>query len=122
MFPRFCILTLLSIVAVGSISPQKSTPSAPGPCSQERTAWVAQALQKMETVKPGMTRTELLKILTTEGGLSTRHHQTFVSRDCPYFKVDVEFRVVGEPDLDAEDGQDIIVSVSKPYLQFSILD
>jgi hypothetical protein len=45
----------------------------------------------METIKPGMTREELLKVFATEGGLSTGLNRTFVSRDCPYFKVDVEF-------------------------------
>jgi hypothetical protein len=53
----------------------------------------------------------------------------FVSRDCPYFKVDVEFKAVPRPDRDnagfvtlVEDNRDTIVSVSKPYLQFSITD
>ena len=83
----------------------------------------------MDTVKPGMTRDDLLKVFTTEGGLSTGLRRTFVSRDCPYFKVDVEFQTVGRPDQDrdgrvplSEDGRDIIVKISSPYLQFRIVD
>jgi hypothetical protein len=45
----------------------------------------------METIKTGMTRSTLLTVFTTEGGLSTVSHRTYVSRECPYFKVDVEF-------------------------------
>lgn len=97
--------------------------------TQDHTAWVAYALNRMETIKPGMTRADLLKIFTTEGGLSTGLHRTFVSRDCPYFKVDVDFRAVGRPSRDGqgrvtlvEDNRDVIVSISRPYLQFSILD
>jgi hypothetical protein len=83
----------------------------------------------MQTIKPGMTRRTLFSIFTTEGGLSTGLRRTYVSRDCPYFKVDVEFRAVGRPDRDesgrvtlVEDEQDIIVNVSRPYLQGSIMD
>jgi len=76
-----------------------------------------------------MTREELLKTFTTEGGLSTGLHRTFVSRDCAYFKVDVEFKPVGRPDRDGngrmtleEDPRDSIVEISRPHLQFSIKD
>jgi hypothetical protein len=83
----------------------------------------------METIKPGMTRGDILAVFTTGGGLSTGLRRTFVSRDCPYFKVDVEFKAVGRADCDKqgrvtldEDSRDIIVKISRPYLQFSIMD
>jgi hypothetical protein len=59
--------------------------------SPDHTAWVASVLKRMETIKTGMTRSTLLTVFTTEGGLSTVSHRTYVSRECPYFKVDVEF-------------------------------
>ncbi len=73
-------------------------------CSQDHQAWVVYALQKMETIRAGMTRAELLKTFTTEGGLSTGLNRRFVSRDCPYFKVDVEFRAVGRQIETVKDG------------------
>jgi hypothetical protein len=98
-------------------------------CSREHEAWVGQVLQEMETVKTGMTRAELLKTFTTEGGLSTGLNRRFVSRDCPYFKVDVEFRAVGRSDRDSddrvtlvEDQRDVIVKISQPFLEYSIKD
>lgn len=81
--------------------------------SDPRVMWVAQALTRMLTIKPGMTRDDLLKVFATEGGLSTPFQQTFVSRDCPYFKVDVEFQ---------ESRPDVILKISRPYLAYSILD
>ena len=76
-----------------------------------------------------MTRSELLKVFTTEGGLSTGLHRTYISRDRPYFKVTVDFEAIGRPSRDkdgrvtvVEDSRDIIVSVSPPYLQFAIAD
>lgn len=93
------------------------------------TTWVANVLKRMETVKPGMTRETLLTVFTTEGGLSTGLQRTYVSQDCPYFKVDVEFEAVGRPNRDGEgrvtlieDPRDRIVKISRPYLQFSVLD
>jgi len=97
--------------------------------AQDHVVWVAEALKRMQTIKPGMTRERLLSVFTTEGGLSTGLQRTFVSRDCPYFKVDVEFQAVGRPNRDAdgrvtllESSQDIILKISRPYLQFSVLD
>jgi hypothetical protein len=76
-----------------------------------------------------MTRKTLLTVLTTEGGLSTGLRRTFVSRDCPFFKVDVEFQAVGRPDRDVngrvtlvEGEEDVVLKVSTPYLQFSHFD
>ena len=95
----------------------------------EHVAWVADELIRMQSIKPDMTRAELLEVFTTEGGLSTALRRTFVSRNCPYFKVDVEFRPVGRPARDAdgrvtsaEDERDVIATISRPYLQFSIAD
>jgi hypothetical protein len=128
---RFLLLALLSGVAVGgAISVrgmhQQSRMQA---FDKDHTAWVAESLKRMQTIRPGMTRTDLLKVFTTEGGLSTGLQRTFVSQDCPYFKVDVEFEAVGRPSRDAdgrvtlvEGSQDIIVKISRPYLDFSIID
>jgi hypothetical protein len=94
-----------------------------------RVTWVANVLKRMETVKSGMTRETLLTVFTTEGGLSTGLQRTYVSQECPYFKVDVEFDAVARPNRDGdgrvtliEDPRDIILKISRPYLQFSVLD
>ena len=50
----------------------------------------------------GMTRADLLKVFTTEGGLSTGLNRTYVYRECQYIKVDVDFEPVGRPARDAE--------------------
>jgi len=84
----------------------------------------------METIKPGMTRWDLLHVFRTEEGVPTRREvgltglrETFVSQDCPYFKIDVEFKLVAvgqwlTMSFDLPN-QDVIVKVSKPYVQFA---
>jgi hypothetical protein len=88
------------------------------PRSQDHMAWVEQVLRRMQAIKPGMTREQLLTVFTTEGGLSSGLRRTFVSRDCPYFKVDVAFQAIGRPHRDGEgratlleDPKDIIVTM-----------
>lgn len=91
--------------------------------------WVKNSLSKIETIKVGMTRGQLLEIFTTEGGLSTGLQRTYVYRECPYIKVDVKFTATGRPERDKEgrvtlqeSNKDIIQSISVPYLQWTIAD
>jgi len=130
MSRRLLILILLSGALLAHSAPSDTKQLAsPELCAQEHRAWVAQALQKMQTIQPGMTRRELLEVFTTEGGLSTGLNRAYVSKDCSYFKVDVEFEPVGRPSHDeegrvtlVEDDRDLIVKISRPYLQFSVVD
>jgi hypothetical protein len=130
MIRRLFALVLLSGAAIGGVVSFQTMPrQGQQPSSPNHAAWVSLVLRKMQTIKPGMTRTDLLKVFTTEGGLSTGLHRTFVSQDCPYFKVDVDFQAVGRASRDVdgrvtlvEGSQDIIVKISRPYFEFSIVD
>jgi hypothetical protein len=126
MTQRFATLAMCSLVALCGTGATHSR--ATQQCDEDRTIWVGRALDRIETIKPGMTRDELLTVFETQGGLSSPLHRSFVSRDCRYFKVDVEFKYAKASQLDAEgrvaveDGQDIIVTVSRPYLQYGVSD
>ena len=117
----FLGVVLISTATVRSVARQD-------PSSGSHIAWVINALRRMQTIKPGMTRGDLLTVFTTEGGLSTRTSRTYVSRDCPYFKVDVQFKPVDQPNQQDDDvmidggARDIIVTMSRPYLEFGITD
>jgi hypothetical protein len=97
--------------------------------SQGQTEWVAESLKEMQHIKVGMTRADLLRVFTMEGGLSTGLTRTYVYRGCPYMKVDVEFAPVGRPARDGEGrvtlkeaDEDVIKKISRPYLDWSVLD
>src|SRR5215469_15656661 len=103
--------------------------AAASDANQECVQWVRSVLKRMESIKPGTTRSDLLRIFKIEGGLSTPLQRTFVSQDCPYFKVDVTFRAVGRPERDTdgrvtpiEDSRDEVKTISRPYLGWSIWD
>lgn len=132
MIRRLFALLFLSVIVIGGSASFRPTHSAsPEPCAaQDHETWLTQVLEKMETIKPGMTRSDLLKVFRTDGrgrefisagpGLSTVLRSTFVSQDCPSCKVVVEFKAKERPVgfvTSVEDSQDIIVTISKPYLQ-----
>jgi len=73
----------------------------------------------MQTIKVGMTRGDLLKLLTRAGGFFTtsRLAGTYQYKGSTYIKIDVEFsKAPGEDNDTAESPNDTIQSISKPYL------
>jgi hypothetical protein len=120
MIQRLFVLLLLSVIVIGgSFRPARS--ANPEPCAQNHEAWLKQVSEKMGTIKPGMTRWDLLKALRREGAPRPRFtigggppqilRESFVSQDCPYLRIDVEF---DEFESGAVSNQDVIVKVSKP--------
>lgn len=87
---------------------------------QQRQAWVAASLQRMERIKPGMTRGDFLNVFRREGAVYPRDLSSghFVFDECPYIKVDAAFQLVGATPSNA----DIVKSISQPCLQRQIFD
>jgi len=89
----------------------------------ERTKWVAKVLRQIRKIEPGMKRRDLPKVFTTEGGLSTRFQRTYVYSECPYIKMNVRFKAANnEGNGVEEEPDDIIESISQPYLAWSVVD
>lgn len=131
MIQRREILGMLGFTTISAGDPPNRALAQPDqmqpPC--DHSEWVGQALTRMLTIKPGMTREALLNVFTTEGGLSAGLQRTYVSRNCPYFKVDVEFEAVSRSGKDTqgrvtlvEDRRDTIQKISRPYLDFTHAD
>ncbi len=129
------IFTLAILLLAGVLWAQARPPLEQPLTAAERKEEKAQnevvykILNRALSVKPGQTRKDLLKVFTTEGGLSNTLWRTYVYRTCPNVKVDVEFRVVGRPERDAEgrliageDDSDVITKISRPYLAWTIAD
>jgi len=89
----------------------------------EHSEWLARSLREMQTIKPGMTREEFLKVFQEEGGLSNRLQQRFAYCGSPYIKVDVHFEAVGTPDDKlTKSPNDKIAKISTPFLEWPIAD
>jgi hypothetical protein len=115
-------------VLSGSGVIRSAAPDQQGCVQTQQWDWVVEAMKRMLTIQIGMTRGKLKTVFKEEGGLSMRNERTYVSQDCPYFKVRVDFKTAD--DLDSEDERarldesddDIITKISDPFLQFSIMD
>lgn len=86
---------------------------------------VTDALADVQKLKTGSTRKDLMERFTTEGGLSTVKERTFVYRNCLYIKVDVTFNLTDKDykgDRPGESPGDKIVTISRPYLEYAIID
>ena len=98
--------------------------SAPRNCVVwDHVAWVQSSMTEMAAVKVGMTRADVERVFTTEGGISTPAQKTYIYRSCPYFKVDddVEFSATGGQQA-GEDPHDRVVKISAPYLAWPHTD
>jgi hypothetical protein len=111
-------IAFVGIVALSAVA-QSKYHKTPSDIDREHAAWVAGALRTTQTIKVGMTRSDLMKVFTTEGGLSTTSQRTYVYRQCPIIKVDVKFTVSSH---DEELPTDKIAEVSRPYLAWSVTD
>jgi hypothetical protein len=65
-----------------------------------------------------MFRADLERLFKYEGGIHTRSQQTYVYRDCPYIKIDVEFA----PSEQNQKSADRITNISRPYIARPIID
>jgi hypothetical protein len=91
--------------------------------TQERTDWMAKVLRQIQKIEPAMQRKVLRDVFTADGGMSNRFEQTYVYVGCPYIKVKIRFKAVNDGnDALKEDPDDIIESVSQPFLQWSTKD
>ncbi len=120
-------LSLLIVVSIFSIGLNVLAVEPEG--SQNLTTLIVSSLKEIQTIKVGMTRDDLFKVFTTEGGLSSGLRRTYVYRECPYIKVDVVFQAIGRNARDAEgrvtlveSDKDVIEKLSRPYLEWSVGD
>jgi hypothetical protein len=123
---RIVSLLLAAFAWIGLAVGQK--PAKPLVVDQGLTRSMDQVLKDVSSIQPGMSRTDLLRVFTMEGGPSTRDEAQYVYRRCPYIKVIVRFRRPADPDVDwggAPDEEwsgDTIESISKPFLEYSVGD
>jgi hypothetical protein len=125
---RYRIVSLLLVVFAWIGTAVGQSPAKPLLADPALTRSMEQVLKDLSSVQAGMTRAELLRVFTTEGGLSTRDEQRYVYRRCPLIKVVVTFRRPADADDDwggapeEERAGDIVQSISKPFLEYSIAD
>jgi hypothetical protein len=115
---------LLLLLATAIVPAQTSIPGlGSSEIDVEHAKWIDSVMRSIRTIKSGATRKDLLTIFAEEGGRSTRAHRTYAYKQCPYIKVDVEFVPVGKQDRPfSEMPEDKVITISRPYLEYSVTD
>ena len=110
---------LLALVAFATsarpIPQQPQQPEANAHC-----VWLAKRIREAESVKVGMTRRELMKILQEDKG----GEEAFVQRAsfryqhpaCEYIKLDVSFKLAKDSKTRVNYLDDTVIKVSQPFL------
>ena len=116
-------LAFFCVIFAATSLPQSGQEREASGFDEGHTEWIASALRSIQAIKVGMTRSDLLKVFTTEGGLefknTTISQRTYVYRKCPYIKVDVKLAISGpHEDLPTDN----ITEISRPYLQWTVGD
>jgi len=116
--------TILALVC--SLTLLVGATDAPTCTLADNAHWLADSLKEMETIQSGMTRRDLLKVFRPAGGISRvgSFKGVYVYRDSPFIKVDVEFAApTGTAASGAPESQeDVITSISRPYLAQAAYD
>jgi len=65
MMQRRWVFVLFAFLTIGGASVLHASPTEDQKQSSEHVAWVAEVLQRLSTIRPGMTRKTLLTVVTT---------------------------------------------------------
>lgn len=86
---------------------------------------VQKCLRDFETIKAGMTRSEVESRFPRDGGIQAFSLVRFVHPACPYFKIDVEFdckRNAADQNRAIRSKDDKATKISKPYIESPFAD
>ncbi|HYX27695.1 MAG TPA: hypothetical protein VE863_03950 [Pyrinomonadaceae bacterium] len=85
--------------------------------------WLEQRYTEATSIKPGMSRADLLKLFTEDGGLQSIPAGTYVLRSCQLIKIAVKFDTkYGVEYKPTPDDKLKIIEVSRPYLERMAVD
>ena len=98
------------LIGLGLISANQSPkPNYPSTCPEVR-----EAVDVSRQIKAGVTRAEVEKVFTLDGGLQFPSKSRYLYQKCHFIKIDVEYARKTQKDS----SDDIVRTVSKLYLEY----
>ncbi|MFB3921727.1 MAG: hypothetical protein ACE145_08395 [Terriglobia bacterium] len=114
------------LAAIFLIHPARAVTQVKPPTAEDQKhyMWLSGKLDEVYSIRPGMTKADLLKVFTEDGGLKRIQPQRFVLRSCHLIKVEVVYDVPQGTPASAlpPDNELKIKAISKPYLEPMIMD
>jgi hypothetical protein len=111
----FFISGLLMLVTAHSLPQDQNTED------KAHQQWLEARYKEATSIRPGMTRADLLKLFWPNGGIQTPTAQYFTLKSCPLIKVEVRFDKYDSSNRQRDDLLRI-VEISKPYLDRMTID
>lgn len=112
--------------ANGPAASQPPIFQTPAPVAHGSCAPIRQALDDSSHIKTGMTRAQVEKNFRHDGGLQFFSQSSSATRyvylKCSFIKIDVKFKAAVVKEAGFSSPDDILVSVSKPYLEYPFTD
>jgi len=78
---------------------------------------IKEALKAVDKLKVGETRADVEQSFVPDGGKQIRTITRYTFKRCDYIKIDVKFSIQGVANPWAFSSADVIVHISKPYLE-----
>ncbi|HEV2315182.1 MAG TPA: hypothetical protein VGR94_07740 [Candidatus Acidoferrales bacterium] len=122
MRPAIVVVTIIcGLFAATEPALRQNSVKQQGSC-----AVVKEALDDSLHIKVGMTRREVEKHSTLDGGLqffsTTRSTARYVYLKCEFIKLDIGFKSAVRGKQNLRSPNDIVEKVSKPYLEYPVMD
>lgn len=111
---------LLSAWIVALVTPQQLFAERDNQNGQCCTV-VEQALSELNHIKVGAKRKEIEKQFVIDGGVTFRNETTYIFKLCPLIKIKVTFSQ-NEGSSTHNSSNDVIRSISKPYIEYAAKD
>ena len=108
----------LLVIIVPRIYPQTQTAN-----DQAHQQWLEERYREAISIKPGMSRADLLKLFDEDGGLQSIPAGRYVLKSCQLIQIEVKFNAQYGVDYQPMPDKDLkITNVSKPYLERMAID
>jgi hypothetical protein len=89
-----------------------------GTAGKSHEEWLQDEYKQASSIKAGMTRTDLQKIFSIDGGINSIPASRYVLKSCRMIKVEVEFEPTNGRTFKETSNQELkIIKISKPYLE-----
>jgi len=94
-----------------------------GELEEVHRQWLYERYAEATSIKPGMSRADLLRVFKGDGGLQRIPATRYLLKSCNMIKVEVEFDTeYGQAYKEKLDADLKITKVSQPYLEYPIRD
>jgi hypothetical protein len=118
--------TALALIICSFLAWSQPTIQQAPASAQPSCAIVKEALDDPSHIKPGMTRADVKKSFTPDGGFQFFSKSGSTTRylylKCSFIKIDVKFQNAAASKRGSSSPNDVVVSISKPYLEYPFTD